>query len=71
MNDCYKKIADHKSKRDDMANKLAQVKNTEKYNKNGIMVGSILTIHVVEARELMPMDADGTSDPYVVATIED
>ena len=34
------------------------------------MVGSILTVHVVEARDLKPMDVDGTSDPYVVLEIE-
>ena len=35
------------------------------------MHGSILTVHVVEARDLKPMDMDGTSDPYVVLSIED
>lgn len=35
------------------------------------MHGSILTVHVVEARDLKPMDMDGTSDPYVVLEIED
>jgi Ca2+-dependent lipid-binding protein len=40
-------------------------------NEYGIMHGSILTVHVVEARELKPMDMDGTSDPYVILHIED
>ena len=35
------------------------------------MHGSILTVHVVEARDLKPMDMDGTSDPYVTLQIED
>lgn len=35
------------------------------------MQGSFLTVHVVEARELRPMDVDGTSDPYVILQIED
>lgn len=35
------------------------------------MHGSILTVHVVEARDLKPMDMDGTSDPYVILQIED
>jgi Ca2+-dependent lipid-binding protein len=35
------------------------------------MHGSILTVHVVEARDLKPMDMDGTSDPYVILEIED
>lgn len=34
------------------------------------MIGSILTVHVVEARDLKPMDVDGTSDPYVSIEIE-
>lgn len=35
------------------------------------MHGSILTVHVVEARDLKPMDIEGTSDPYVVLQVED
>jgi Ca2+-dependent lipid-binding protein len=35
------------------------------------MHGSILTVHVVEARDLKPMDMDGTSDPYIILQIED
>jgi hypothetical protein len=35
------------------------------------MHGSILTVHVVEARDLKPMDLDGTSDPYTILEIED
>jgi Ca2+-dependent lipid-binding protein len=35
------------------------------------MLGSILTVHVVEARDLRPMDMDGTSDPYVILQVED
>lgn len=34
------------------------------------MVGSILTVHVVEGRDLKPLDIGGTSDPYVVLEIE-
>ena len=34
------------------------------------MLGSFLTVHVVEARDLRPMDMDGTSDPYVIVQIE-
>lgn len=35
------------------------------------MHGSILTVHVVEARDLKPMDMEGVSDPYVILEIED
>jgi Ca2+-dependent lipid-binding protein len=47
------------------------MQQTEKKNENGLMVGSFLTVHVVEARDLRPMDMDGTSDPYVILEIED
>ena len=35
------------------------------------MPGSILTVHVVEARDLKKMNMDGTTDPSVVMQIED
>ena len=54
-----------------MEQKLKLVQNTEKLNDYGIMFGSILTVHVVEARDLKSMDMDGSSDPYVVLQIEE
>lgn len=66
LNDVFKKIADHKRQRDEMAMKLQSVQRTEELNEYGIMHGSILTVHVVEARDLKPLDMDGTSDPYVI-----
>ena len=54
-----------------MAAKLSQVQGQERLNEYGIMHGSILTVHVVEARDLKPLDMDGTADPYVVLEIED
>ena len=35
------------------------------------MKESFLTVHCVEARDLKPLDVDGTSDPYVILQIED
>ena len=71
LNETYKKIVDHKRQRDDMFNKLMQVKATEQLNEYGIMRESLLTVHCVEARDLKPLDMDGTSDPYVILQIED
>jgi hypothetical protein len=34
------------------------------------MTGSVLNIKVIEARDLLPMDIGGTSDPYVILEIE-
>jgi len=54
-----------------MAKKLDDVQKTERQNEYGIMYGSILTVHVVEARDLAPMDMNGSSDPYVRLMIEE
>jgi len=35
------------------------------------MHDSVLSVHIIEARDLKAMEADGTSDPYVRLTIED
>ncbi len=71
MYDSYKKIAEHKKSRDDIKRRLEQVNNQgEQRNQHGIMEGSILTVHVVEARDLKPLDYDQTSDPYVILMIE-
>jgi len=37
---------------------------------NGIMEGSILTVHLVEARDLKSSTINGTADPYVIIQIE-
>ncbi len=50
--------------------KILQKKVTEKINDYGIMEGSILTVNVVEARELIPQDINGSSDPYTIIGIE-
>lgn len=71
LTEVCKKIADHNRQREEMVQKLRQVQASEQLNEYGIMHGSILTVHVVEARDLKPMDMDGTSDPYVILQIED
>lgn len=39
---------------------------TEVVNKYQIMENSVLTVSVIEAWDLKPMDYDGVSDPYVI-----
>lgn len=43
---------------------------TEKLNQHGIMEGSILTVRVIEARDLLAKDMNGLSDPYTILQIE-
>jgi len=71
LNEVYQKIASHKRQRDEMEEQLIQEKKTEVLNpRTGIMNGSVLTVHVVEARDLEPMDMGGSSDPYVRLSIQ-
>jgi Ca2+-dependent lipid-binding protein len=46
--------------------KLTEQKQKERVNAYGLDLDAILTVRVVEARDLMPMDLNGKSDPYVV-----
>mgnify|MGYP001038299684 CR=1 FL=1 len=49
---------------------LVEARTSEKINKFGVMEGSVLTVHVIEAQNLIPMDRTGSSDPYVVLECE-
>jgi hypothetical protein len=42
----------------------------ETYNEYGVMTDSILTVNVVKAENLIPMDFGVSSDPYCVLKIE-
>lgn len=53
-----------------MEMKLREVEKTEKLNNKGIMIGSILTVHVVEARDLKPISSYEGLTPYVELEIE-
>lgn len=46
--------------------KLREQKAKERVNAYGLDVDALLSIRVVEARDLMPMDITGKSDPYVI-----
>lgn len=53
---------DHKRQFDSM------LENRAKY-KNGNEDKAIITVDVIEARNLLPMDMNGFSDPFVVLTL--
>lgn len=40
-------------------------------NESGIMENSILTVRVIQATDLIPMDNGGISDPYCILEVED
>ena len=67
--DTTAKNNEDKQKRDGVAFKLKESKN-ERLNTFGVMEGSILTVRVIEARNLLPKDINGLSDPYAILEIE-
>lgn len=50
--------------------KLQEARQQEILNKYNIMEGSMLTVSVIEAQNLKPMDMNGSSDPYVILQCE-
>lgn len=66
IKDLKKNIFDNSKKMDEFKKKLIQAKTNESYNSYGIMYGSKLTVEVIDAKDLIPMDSNGLSDPYVI-----
>jgi len=52
-----------------MADRLKQERMKERVNEYGLDQDAVLQVRVVEARNLMAMDINGKSDPYVVLSV--
>ena len=63
---CKIKALDLNKIKTEYENQLQEAMRTEVVNKYGIMENSVLTVSVIEAQDLKPMDLDGVSDPYVI-----
>jgi C2 domain len=59
-------IQAHSKSREQLLVKLKEQKARERVNAYGLDIDAQLSVRVVEARDLMPMDITGKSDPYVV-----
>jgi hypothetical protein len=65
-----KQIADNTRQMEAAKRQEIETQAAEQLNEYGIMKGSILTVHVMQARELKAMDLGGTADPYVKLSCE-
>jgi hypothetical protein len=64
-------IQEDEKRKKEISERLVEISETERTNANGIMEGSVLTVKVIEARELEPQKVTGGIAPYVQLTIED
>lgn len=60
----------HTDQKFEFEDRYKEAKAIEKTNEFGIMIGSYLTVRIVEARNLKPMNDNNTSDPYAVISVE-
>lgn len=70
MEELRKIIQDDMKKKQEIQIKLNEISQTEQMNAYGIMVGSVLTVTVIEARELRSTRLTGSANPYCILSIE-
>jgi len=59
-------VKTHQEAREKLVGKLKETRQRERLNNYGLDEDAILSVRVVEARDLKPMDITGKSDPYCV-----
>lgn len=64
-------IEEDKKKTNEIAAKLKEIQGTEQINAHGIMIGSVLTVTIIEARDLRASRITGGINPYVEVSIEE
>ena len=57
-------------KRDEILIKSQEIQQNEQINQYGVMVGSVLTVTLIEARELKSNRLTGNIKPYFIMSIE-
>ena len=74
----YKQIEERKKEIESATNQIKNLRvkkltaeKNDKANEKGIMADSILTVNVIEAQNLIPMDWGVSSDPYVILYMKD
>lgn len=60
----------HTDQKFEFEDRYKEAKGIENTNAYGIMEGSYLTVKVIEARNLKPMNDNNSSDPYAIVSIE-
>lgn len=70
MNELRRQVAENTKQMEETRRKMIEARESEQLNDFGIMKGSVLTVNVVEAQNIKPMDIGGTSDPYVILMCE-
>jgi hypothetical protein len=70
IDELTKMIEEDTKKRQEVLSRLEEISKNEQYNSYGIMIGSVLTVTVIEARELRSSRIAGMPNPYVILQIE-
>ena len=62
-------IEDDSKKANDIIGKLNEIRHAEVINNYGVMTGSVLTVSVIEARDLRTQRGIGACNTYVLLSL--